>query len=173
MNTPSLFDDERADVIVLDATLSVASGVRHAFREGVPSRIVGGGYELLDRVELPADDLVRFASNGVSGYFCIQAPSYRVVEVTDTASMNVISVNASLRHFRASVAAFNARFPFYSLRDSDERWTQVAYELEVALASIDPVSQDFNGFWEDMLSSVTIGDYATEMITDGLPDPRD
>lgn len=161
-------DGDMTKVVAFEVTLPVGHPVRDVLSGGVPCRLVGGGYDLLECVDFLTENYVQFASNGIGGRFCVEVTSGRVVEVLDAGLVKLVSVNTSLRHFRESVEAFNARFPFYSIDDDSERWTQVAGELEVVLASIDDASRDFQGFWEDLLSSVTIGDYATELITEGL-----
>src|SRR5437899_3132920 len=96
------------DTVLLDLDPSVDPAAAEVLLGGVPRRLVGGGYSVLGRAERLTDDLVRFASNESSGYFCIEVQTLHVVEVPDVETTDRVPVNSSLGHFRDAVRMFNA-----------------------------------------------------------------
>lgn len=139
------------------------------FRSMAPRRIIGGGYAPLRECRTFGEDLVAFASDEGSDYFCRELSTGRVVVTVATDPVKTAPVNESLEAFARSVHLFNAGYPFYSTADGADRFSEVVRSLAEGLVRIDSTAAAHNGFWEDILASVGMGDYATEFITDGLP----
>jgi hypothetical protein len=159
------------DLVFPEIAQQIDPSIAETVRTGVPCRLVGGGYRPLEIVAGFGDGLVKFASNELDGFFCLEVASGQIVETDEEDPTARRVVNSSLSQFTACVGAFNARYPYYPRGLTYIEWTNVANELESILGAIDPVASAFQGFWEDVLASVSIGDYATESITDGLETP--
>lgn len=85
-------------------------------------------------------------------------------------------INTSLAQFNACAAATYQRFPFdswskenpldpfYDFDQLNHEWQKAVEELSQQIKAIDPDADVIDGFWGNLLFTISIGDCSTELI---------
>ena len=138
-----------------------ALGVGDALEEPVGIDVPGRGY------------LIRFAHGGFHSY-CFDPATGEVLELSDWPGMEPYLVNTTLDQFTRTVKAVTGAFPYYDdmpiAVDDVEADARIAERVATAarigdlLREIDPVAMAPDGFWDNFLVDVGMGDYSTEDV---------
>ncbi|MFD4976988.1 SUKH-4 family immunity protein [Streptomyces sp. NPDC058424] len=128
----------------------------------IPAESVGYSYwaaESLDALEINDVSFLRFGYTGMSGSILLNPATGEVVESGE--DLNKVSlVNTSLERFAECIRAVIDRCPFYSNDASDEEWESAANDVERIVCAIDSNAYIEDGYWSEMVSDITMGDYA-------------
>lgn len=86
-------------------------------------------------------------------------------EIADVLSSDgrVWHINQSLRHFVASVAAFDSSYPFCVTSNDLDEASNAANGFEQDLVRIDPTAfSEEGGFWKSVVFDIESGDFSAE-----------
>jgi hypothetical protein len=86
-------------------------------------------------------------------------------EIADVLSSDgdVWHINQTLHHFLASVAAFDAAYPFCETSSDLDEASNAAREFEQELLGIDRTAYDEkDGFWQSVVFDIESGDFSAE-----------
>ena len=136
---------------------------------GVPRRILGGEYQVLEAATIVpgrTESLVAFGSSGSSGRVCVDPVTGAVVCLPDPDLPMVAPVNVNLDRFADCVRDVIGLFPLYDDEGELEDFEEAAEKIRQVVGAIDDTGLDPVGFWEDLASDVSMGDYNTEEILD-------
>jgi SUKH-4 immunity protein len=151
------------ELVSMESPPGSPPGIARALAAGVPRRLIGREYVVLDRAEcLAPDGAVAFGTSGLHGRICLEPATGAVIHAPSLDDPARNAVNASLALFTTCVAVALAHFPFYDEDSNPEEWEAVAEKLRSLLARIDPTTAKHNGFWETFADDVAIGDYSTD-----------
>jgi hypothetical protein len=122
-------------------------------------------------------DLLRFGSwPTTSVILCLDVISGEVVHLHLDRKGQLIEhprarefVNSSLEQFNRSVEVLIELFPYddgnLDEEDDEYDWQAAADRLAMALEAVDSrVSVEWQGYWAEFLSDITIGDFATSLV---------